>query len=117
MNPLPLTESFDSVGEWFLPDAPDRKITGSLSYMDRRTELHLNGVFQSLSGSLNIADMFPTYPTVHGVVRNGPASLIGVRRIEGSFGSNPSSERLSATLLVIGAHVSPDQLYTRLSAG
>jgi ApeA N-terminal domain 1 len=114
MNPFLLTESFDSAGEWFLPDAPDRKITGNLSYKDRQTELSLNGVFQSLHGSLHIADMFPTYPTVHGVARNGPASLVGVRRIGVSCGSNGSSERLSATSLVIGAHVSPDQLYTQL---
>jgi hypothetical protein len=115
MNLLPLTESFDSVGEWFLPEAPDRKITGSLSYKDRRIELHLNGVFQALGGSVHVGDLAQAYPLVHGVARDGsPITLMEGRRIGGSFGSAPSSETLFATLLVAGAHVSCDDLYTQL---
>ena len=36
----PLNESFDILGEWYLPENPDRKIAGRLHYTTERTELH-----------------------------------------------------------------------------
>ncbi len=104
MNPLPLTESFESVGEWFLPEAPDRKITGRLSYKDRRTELHLYGVFQPLHGSVHVSDLAQAYPLVYGVAEGRPMTLMKVRKIGVSFSNAHSSERLQALLLVVGAH-------------
>lgn len=116
MASRPLNESFETSGEWFLPEAPDHVIAGTLHYTPRQTELHLHEPFQPLHGTLHIGASQPSYPVIHGITREGLAvTLLSSRRIGISlnFGSGGfrQPERLSSFRLLIGAHLSPDFLF------
>lgn len=121
MDNYPLADSFDAIGEWFLPSDPDHKIVGRLSYSAGRTELHLNGNFQPLRGSVYVGDT-QEYPLVYGAIRSGlPMSLIRVQRVGMfmqagmSITGTQQSEHLITKSLIVGAHVSEDCACTELS--
>ena len=59
---------FESVGIWFLPEAPDRKVAGTLSFsQDEPLELKLSGVFSEEWGRLT-----PHYKLIRGVINQSP---------------------------------------------
>ena len=121
MESYPFTEPFETIGEWFVPSDPDHKIVGRLSYKAGRTELHLNGTFQPLHGSIQVAQAQVEYPLVYGIIRSGrPMTLVKPQRLGMSLHMGMSieglqqSEGLLTTVLVVGAHISEDACYTEL---
>ncbi len=114
----PLSERFDTSGEWYLPDAPDRPIAGSLSYTPDHTELHLNDAFRSVRGAFHIGDT-EGYPLVYGKTRDGDAmTLVNAQRTAFSmnFGSGGmrQPERLHTSLLLVGAHLPANFAYPEM---
>ena len=105
-----LNESFETSGEWYLPETPDRKIAGILHYTPDQTELHLHEGFMPFPNTIRIDDTLQTYPAVYGTTRDGEAmTLLNVQRASWSlkFGSGGlrHPERLISSLLLIGAHM------------
>ncbi len=61
-------KSFESIGIWFLPGAPDRHVAGTITFSkDEGIRLVLSG---SLQKDRNIEQL--NYPLIHGVVSNSP---------------------------------------------
>ena len=48
--------SFELAGEWFLADAPDNKMPGTLSWGSDRARLRLNDLFKRLQGAVHAGD-------------------------------------------------------------
>lgn len=119
MTDRSLNEDFETVGEWFLPDAPERKIHGTLTYKNGCTELHLSEPFNRLTGNLSTADE-QRYPLIYGYTRDSCAvTVLGGLRMGMSinFGSGGprQSERILSTVMVIGALVPIDEVYPQVS--
>ena len=115
-----LNESFETSGEWFLPETPDRKIAGILRYTPEQTELQLHESFMPLPGTIRIGEALKTYPVVYGITRDGEAmTLLNGQQAGWSmkFGSGGlrHPERLVTSLLLIGAHMPPDFSYLEMS--
>lgn len=66
-----LKESFETIGVWYLPDAPQTEIPGSLQYRPERTELHLNGSFDSSMRAFLGESNLKYYSTIYGTTREG----------------------------------------------
>jgi ApeA N-terminal domain 1 len=102
-------DSFETVGEWFLPDNPNRRIAGTLSYTPAGAEIHLNEAIRPLEGAIYAVTGEP-YPILYGSTRDGDAMTVieahhmGVSINFGSGGIR-QPERLYSTELIIGAHV------------
>lgn len=115
-----LNESFETSGEWFLPEAPDRKIAGILRYTPQQTELRLHESFTPLrQGTIRFDEPPITYPAVYGTTRDGEAmTLLTVHRTGWSlkFGSGGlrHPERLISYLLLIGAHMPAEFSYREM---
>lgn len=112
---LSLTEPFEAVGEWFLPDAPDRKIRGTLAYKDRWNHLSLEEAFKPLPTvgmvSISIAEPVITYPIIHGVTRTGrKLTLVNAHQTATPL----LQEQVMSSLVVVDAHVSDKTLYKEL---
>ncbi len=119
MADLPLNESFDTSGEWYLPENPERKIAGSLHYTPERTELQLHEAFQPLQGAIHVGNTEQVYPVIHGTTRNSEAmTLLNVQRIGVSISFRLNvirqPERLLTTLLLIGAHLPTNFAYPEI---
>jgi ApeA N-terminal domain 1 len=61
-----LSESFEILGEWYLPEDPQRAIPGRLRYSQECTELHLNEAFRPLRGAVSVSDPVQTHPIIYG---------------------------------------------------
>src|SRR5665811_425335 len=76
-----MSETFETVGNWFLPDTPNRPIAGTLSSRAERIELTLADSLRPMKSGLIRADTV-RYPVVHGVTREQEAvSLFECTRI------------------------------------
>lgn len=116
MTDRPLTESFDTIGEWHLPEAPEQVIAGSLRYTPDRTELHLNEAFRPLRGMIRVGDDQQTYSAVYGITREGEAmTLLNGQRVGIAFnfgsGGMRQPEKIVSSWLLVGAHMQPDFAY------
>ena len=61
--------SIDSAGLWYLPNAPNEQVAGTLRYSARTgITLSLIGAFRRASHGLERIE----YPVIHGVIRNSP---------------------------------------------
>lgn len=116
----PLSESFDILGEWYLPENPGRVIAGRLLYTPKRTELQLNEAFQPMRGTVRAGDKVQSYPIIYGTTIRGDAvtllkaQSVGLSLNFGSAGMR-QPERLISSWLLIGAHVPPDFAYPEVS--
>lgn len=116
-----LTESFETSGEWYLPENPDRKIAGILRYTPEQTELELHESFMPLrQGTIRFDDPLITYPAVYGTTRDGDAvTLLNAQQASWSmkFGSGGlrRPEKLITSLLLIGAHMPQDFSYREMT--
>jgi hypothetical protein len=113
MTTRPLTESFDILGDWFLPDNPERKIAGRLYYTPQSIELHLNEAFQPLFGEIQGSDKPQIYSVINGITTKGEAiTLLNAyrTRITMNFGSGGlrQPEVLTTSWLFIGANFNGD---------
>lgn len=120
MSDRPINKSFDTVGDWHLPEAPDRIIAGSLCYTPQGSELHLSEAFRPLRSKIQWGEYQQPYSVIHGTTRDGEAmTLLNVQRVNMSlkFGSGGlrQPEKLFSAWLLIGGHVSTDHLYPEVS--
>lgn len=120
MADRPLNECFDTSGHWYVPEAPQQVIAGSLHYTPDQTELHLDGTFRQLRGIISAGDDIQTYPIVHGVTKKGEAvTLLNAQRsgysVNFQSGGLRQSERLISTVLLIGAHVPANFAFPKVS--
>ena len=111
-----LGESFKVSGEWFLPDNPNRRIAGTLSYSEGQIELDLNERFAPLRGTIRIGDAPQIYPLIHGITRKGEATtLVDSWSNGGDFnlgsGGVIETERLISARLILGAHITAETTY------
>lgn len=110
MSDHPLNESFETTGHWHLPEEPDRKIAGNLSYTSNGTTLDLYEPFQAVRGTLRTSDTPQEYPIIHGTTRSGEAvTLTNAVRAGGTFnfgsGGLRESERVFTVWSIVGAHL------------
>lgn len=115
-----LGDSFETFGEWFLPENPERKIAGALSFGAKGAELHLHEAFVPLRGAIGPGDSLQTYTAVMGTTREGEAMTLLYAHRAGmsmNFGSGGLSqpERLNSSWLLVGAHVPQNFAYPEMS--
>lgn len=115
-----LGDSFETFGEWFLPENPERKIAGAISYSGKGAELHLHKTFVPLSGAVGLGNLLQTYPVVLGTTREGEAMTLLYANRAGmslNFGSGGLSqpEHLISSCLLVGAHVPQNFAYPAMS--
>jgi hypothetical protein len=72
MTDRDMSETFESVGTWFLPDTPDRRVAGTFSLKPERIELELADSLRQLQSGPIRADVV-RYPVVHGITRKQEA--------------------------------------------
>jgi hypothetical protein len=113
-----MSEIFETVGKWFLPNTPDRQVAGTLSCKAERIELTLADSLRPMqSGPLRFDVV--RYPVVHGVTRELEAfSLFRCTRIGTSLrfasGGSGQPETLWTHLAVEGAMLTEHQVYPEL---
>lgn len=117
MTDYALADAFETSGRWFLPEAPDKVVSGILRHSDKGTELQLDGAFWETQSVF--AHTLHTYPVVHGVTREGKAvSLFKVHQaginMETGLEGMHVSERLGTSRLLVGAHVKENFPYTKI---
>jgi len=100
-----LIENIEYKGVWWLPEKPDNKIPGTLTYASReRIKLELQG---SLSDKFDFMTAFQA-SVILGVSNSGEEiTLVDCHAISGQvsfLGNSPSSSTLVAISLLIGAH-------------
>jgi ApeA N-terminal domain 1 len=113
-----MSETFETVGKWFLPETPDRQVAGTLSCQAERIELTLADSLRPMQSGPIRADTV-RYPVVHGVTREQEAvSLFQCTRVgysltfaSGGFGQ---PETLWSHLAVVGARLTEQQVYPNL---
>lgn len=111
-----LTDTFETIGEWFRPDEPANIIAGSIHQSPRGTQIRLDGAFTPLRGSIGPGDTIRHYPVVHGTTREGDRMTL--LDVSGSLGSLHIKnaqvhqvEWLQTSLLLIGQHLSSTFAY------
>jgi len=117
---LSLGDSFQTFGEWFLPENPERKIAGTLSYGDKGVELEIQNAFVPLRGLIDPGGSLQTYAVVMGTTRESEAmTIFNAQRAGMSFtsgsGGHSQPEKLISPLLIVGAHVPHDFEYPAMS--
>ena len=116
MSLLSLHEEREYSADWRLPDSIET-ISGRLIYTSQRAELNLNNAFTPLQGTISISDAKPIYSAIHGVSSKGEAlSLLKAQSIGVSLnfssGGMRQPERLISSWVIVGAHVTPETLYS-----
>lgn len=116
MSRLSLHEKHEYSADWNLPGS-DQTISGQLIFTSDHTELELNNAFTPLRGTVSVTDAKPIYPAVHGISSKGEALTLlkaqsaGVNINLSSAGLR-QAERLISSWVIVGAHVTPDTLYS-----
>jgi len=119
MPNLALDDAFERLGEWHLPSQPNVRVAGRLSYSNRRVELELNEALTPVVGDVTVVDEQPSYELLLGTSTKGEllsvlrASRVGVSLNFGGVGLR-QPERLISSWLVVGAHVEPNQRYSKV---
>ncbi len=105
-------EAFEVQGEWWLPEAADRPITGTLKF-DSRAELTLTQSLRSIldeaerteqDGTVTISHSMAsmtkagTYPRIHGDVNGFEYTLEDCFRLEGSLFARPETIHVNSVL-------------------
>lgn len=92
-------DPFRLVGNWWMPDAPEERIAGSLDWSPR-------GATLALAGSLGVSRGRPMhYPVIHGTVGLGQSvTLCGCRPTELTQRGGLAEERIGAQWALVGAH-------------
>lgn len=79
-------ESFDIIGEWWLPETPNVKVSGALKFSIQSTYLELNGSFEPTQGLTTPSDR----EIIHGLGRKGEKITLNkcyFTQLEGNLGS------------------------------
>lgn len=115
----PITESAEFPGDWFLSGAENaRKIAGTLSWSSQRASLELHDAFTPLQGTF-YGDEVRSYPAVFGTTINSQyITLLEASGVPKGINFGPAGikqhERVVSSLVIVGAHVTPDTLYSEI---
>jgi hypothetical protein len=115
-----LNEPFTTVATWHLPETPEVKLVGTLSYQPGWTEIELHGTFNPLQGLVTRESNAIGYPVVHGTTREG--ELVTALRAQrntmkvslSSAGVAIEHETIVSRVLCFGAHVVFAQTYASM---
>lgn len=119
-DPLNLDEAGEWAGVWWLPDVPSEKVPGVLRYdPEDGLSLSLIGTFEDRilttgsSGWTAVHEGTRTWEVMHGVAEHREIALLGcvpksTRRTMGARVASPDKQTVTATVAIIGAHVSGD---------
>jgi hypothetical protein len=113
------TDPFETTGEWFLPEDPERRIAGTLTYNPNRIFLELSEPIRALRGAVHVGDT-ERYSLIHGLTREGEAmTLVNARRTRMTFNFGSAGlrepEQLFSVLLIAGAHVPANFAFAELT--
>jgi ApeA N-terminal domain 1 len=75
MSSYTLTEPFTTAGEWYLPEKPERRVSGTLSYSPEKIELRLHDLLsgEQPKGAISAVTSIPHHPVVAGITETGGA--------------------------------------------
>lgn len=120
-DPLNLDEAVEWAGLWWLPDDPGKQIPGILRYDgEGRSSLSLIGAFEDrifstvASGVMDELEGTRTWDVIHGVAEQREVTLFGcvpTRSTRTMFSrvKSPDIQTISATIVIVGAHVSGEE--------
>jgi hypothetical protein len=116
MSLLSIHDDHEYFGEWTLPGS-GKTASGQLRCSRDRAELNVNDAFTPLRGTISVSDAAQIYPVVHGVSSKSEAlTLLKAQSLGVGLnlrsGGMRQSERLVSSWVIVGAHVSPDTLYS-----
>ncbi|MHB1144680.1 MAG: ApeA N-terminal domain 1-containing protein [Thiobacillus sp.] len=115
----PITESVEFSGDWSLSGAEDaRKIAGTLSWSSQRASLELHDAFTPLQGAF-YGDEVRSYPAVFGTtISSQYVTVLEASGVPKGINFGPAGikqhERVVSSLVIVGAHVSSDTLYSEI---
>lgn len=119
-DPLSLDEAGEWAGLWWLPDDPDETVPGVLRYdADGGLSLSLIGAFEDRimstprPGVTAYHEGTRTWDVIHGSAEQREITLLGAvprssKRTFGARVASPDKQTVTATVAIIGAHVSGD---------
>jgi hypothetical protein len=119
-DPLNLDETGEWAGLWWLPDNPDETVPGVLRYdADGGLSLSLIGAFEDRimsnpgPGVTAYHEGTRTWVVIHGRAEQREITLLGTvplssKRTFGARVASPDKQTVTATVAIIGAHVSGD---------
>ena len=120
MSVYSLRDRIEAPGEWWLPEAPERKISGTLICTPNdASRLDLLETFRPPTGVLPSC-LSEKYGLIYGVTRDGEAvTVVSPQRQGWSFhfgsGGARQPETVISSLLFMGAHVSPGAVFEEMS--
>ena len=119
MPEIALDDRFERLGEWTIPHLPEHRVAGKLTYSERRVELELNEALTPIDGDVSVVDEQPSYPILHGRSTKGELlSILHAQRagISLNFGAGGmrQPERVISSWLMVGAHIDPNEQYTKV---
>jgi len=127
MSTHSLHESFTFTGEWWVPkpsDAPplqsDQMHAGNLKWDNGGATLDLHSILMPLRGTIH-SDDEQSYPAIHGATTQGQlVSVLDGTRFGSPMAFGPAGVRetevIRSSWVIIGAHVTPQTLFTQLEA-
>ncbi|WP_156919189.1 hypothetical protein [Azovibrio restrictus] len=114
-----IPDSVDFVGEWCLPaeNESSEQIPGTLSWSSGKATLQLNDTFTPLRGSI-FGNEEHRYQAIHGTTTNNIVSVLRALRTGAQINIGQAgfreSERLISSLVIVGAHVTPQTRYSEI---
>lgn len=114
-----IPDSVDFVGEWCLPAEKEssEQIPGTLSWSSGKATLQLNDTFTPLRGSI-FGNEEHRYQAIHGTTTNNIVSVLRALRTGAQINIGQAgfreSERLISSLVIVGAHVTPQTRYSEI---
>lgn len=113
-----LQDAAEFEGAWYLPDDAERRRIGGTLRWGESTNLSLHDTFQSMEGDI-FGDEVVSYDAIHGETTDGhQVSILNAFRsgVKFAFGTAGvmQPERIVASFVVIGAHVTPRTLYSEV---
>lgn len=120
-DPLNLDEAVEWAGLWWLPDDPGKQIPGILRYDgEGRSSLSLIGAFEDrifstvASGVMDELEGTRTWDVIHGVAEQREVTLFGCVPTRSTWPmfsrvKSPDIQTISATIVIVGAHVSGEE--------
>lgn len=120
-DPLNLDEAVEWAGLWWLPDDPDKQVPGILRYDGEGSlSLSLIGAFEDriisnpAPGVTVYHEGTRTWDVIHGVAEQCEVTLLGCvptrgKRTMFARVKSPDTQTVTATIAIIGAHVSGEE--------
>lgn len=111
-------ESFQSNGDWWVPNAPEEKVSGEISFTPADgIKLGLNGYLpdeEQESKKDSRGELSKRYPILYGdTARDGPVTVQNAIIKSTSFGGYSGSEEYLANRLFVGAHLCQNPSFIR----